>query len=119
MKTQASASLDLLPFAAACLAVAHHIPGRIRLKLALSAEKSIGAMLENVKALGDALDKSPAIRSVNLNLLAKSCTIEYDPERIAPGAWQDLVSGVKSPAVEALVAAIFEVGPTPKKAKQK
>lgn len=86
------------------LRIAHHVPGRIRLKL----ERDLSA--PQAQAIGDAqrlinsLAVLPGIRKVGLNLLARSCTIEYDPTRIAPAGWDHVVAGVGSPEAATLIA---------------
>ncbi|GHU03839.1 hypothetical protein FACS1894205_1070 [Alphaproteobacteria bacterium] len=97
-------SLDA-PSIAAYLSIVHHIPGRIRLKLAAGAEIP-GHLSDAVRTLRDGLDKNPAIRSIRLNMLAKSCVIEYDPEQIAPDAWNALAGDMKM--VDSLAAVLFE-----------
>lgn len=78
-----------------CLRIAHHVPGRVRLKLEGGAGLA-GAVAE-VQAFVKLLEAVEGIGAVSLNLLARSCTVEYDPRRIAPNAWRDLVAGVDSP----------------------
>jgi hypothetical protein len=94
----------LLRFAT-LLRIAHHIPGRVRLKLAV----------ENGSGLIDAAEAKrfirsvtgvPGIRAVSLNPLALSCVVEYDPALISPSVWNDLVAGTRSAAAEALLQAI-------------
>lgn len=88
------------------LRIAHHLPGRVRLKLdvELSAtqERAIGDARQLLGALGDI----PGIRAVNLNLLARSCTVEYDPARIPPAAWEQLVAGTTGDAGATLRTAL-------------
>jgi len=45
----------------------------------------------------------PGIRSVKVNLLARSCTLEYDSTMIPAAAWPDFLGGVRSPAAETLL----------------
>jgi len=79
---------------AAWLRIAHHIPGRIRLKLA--GEGGMGDVVAEVKRFVSTASSAPGIRSVSLNLLARSCLVEYDPAEIAPTAWTDLIAGTRS-----------------------
>lgn len=94
------------------LRVAHHIPGRLRVKLAegglpegfrlsdlAAAFDKTGAWASALRAASD----HPAIRSVKLNALARSCTIQYDPAAVAPAAWEDLLAGRRTPACEDLL----------------
>lgn len=82
------------------LRIAHHVPGRVRFKLEEGTGLS-GALAE-AKAFVDSLDAVDGISAINLNLLARSCTVEYDPKRISPLAWKDLVGGIDSPEAAAL-----------------
>ncbi|EME69040.1 hypothetical protein H261_15305 [Paramagnetospirillum caucaseum] len=82
--------------------IAHHIPGRVRLKLDGQAE---GAAAE-VRNFIDAASRAAGIRSINVNPLARSCVVEYDPAQIAPSAWQDIVDGTRSPHAERLLQAL-------------
>lgn len=87
--------------------IAHHIPGRVRLKLDAAALKeagvSAGALpLKGAWAGGDAT--LPSVQCVRWNLLAHSCTIEYDTARIAPAAWPDLLAERDTEAAQALRA---------------
>lgn len=87
------------------LRVAHHIPGRIRLKLDVDPDLD-QARLEAVadaRRFGRVLDDVPGIRSVKINLLARSCTLEYDRHVIPAAAWPDFLEGVRSPAAETLL----------------
>lgn len=81
------------------LRVAHHIPGRIRLKLSAghslddSGLKLLGAYADLlVKVLG----RVAGIRSVRLNPLARSCVLEYDPQVLSYEGWTDLLAGRNS-----------------------
>lgn len=87
---------------AAWLRVAHHIPGRIRLKLASEIEADLRDAAAEVKRFVSAASSAPGIRSVSLNLLARSCLVEYDPAEIAPVAWTDLIAGIRSDEALAL-----------------
>lgn len=83
-------------------AIAHHIPGRLRVKLtcdgsALPPNVDAQALLERLRA-------TPGIRKVSVNLMARSCTVHYDAGEIAPEAWGDLIAGWMSDAALALKA---------------
>lgn len=88
------------------LRIVHHIPGRIRLKLDASVSDEQVDAIANARQFGKSLDSAPGIRSVSLNLLARSCTVEYDTRHIPSAAWSDLVNGVRSPAAEALLGVL-------------
>jgi len=77
--------LDIVPH----LEIAHHIPGRIRLRISFSGIESLQGV-----DLGDHVNQIPGILSVRVNALALSAVVEYDPERLAPGLWEAL-AGLK------------------------
>ena len=87
--------------------IAHHIPGRVRLRLGAAALKEAGVSAAGLplkgELAGDAL-ALPGVRRVGWNLLAHSCTVEYDTARIAPAAWPELLAGRDTPAAAALRA---------------
>ena len=69
------------------LTVKHHIPGRLRLKFAAS-------LLADPRALAVAANPPPlpeGVRSVDINLIARTMLLEYDPARIDPDRLQALV----------------------------
>lgn len=94
----------LLQDLVARLHIAHHIPGRIRLKLEQALSASQTQAIGDARRLIDSLAGLPGIRKVDLNLMARSCTIEYDPARIAPAGWEHVVGGVDSPQANTLLA---------------
>ncbi len=81
--------------------IAHHIRGRIRLKLdgEMPAMEMPG---EQARALRTVLDRSPGIVDVKVNLLARSCTVIYDPGTIPEQAWSELLGGSASAAAALL-----------------
>lgn len=81
------------------LSVAHHIPGRIRLKMR---ENLPHELIAEAKKFGQALGGVEGIRSVGVNPLARSCTIEYDARAIPPSAWSGFLSGEATPESEIL-----------------
>lgn len=87
------------------LSIAHHIPGRIRLKLA-ARDADLSDAIAQAKRFGRFITEAPGIRSVNVNLMARSCVVEYDADRIPPAAWGDLLAGTPSDAADRLVRAI-------------
>ncbi|MDO8607414.1 MAG: cation transporter [Phaeospirillum sp.] len=82
--------------------IAHHIPGRVRLKL----EGKADGAAADVRHFVDAASRTSGIRSVNVNLLARSCVVEYDTALISPSAWQDIVDGTRSPHAEQLLRSL-------------
>ncbi|MBK1735631.1 hypothetical protein CKO15_10105 [Halorhodospira abdelmalekii] len=90
--------------------IAHHISGRIRLKLDLDLAAS-GFRLPSADALKQAnavLQRLPGIAAVRINPYARSCLIEYDPEQIPDAAWSDLLTGHDSAATATLQRLIAE-----------
>ncbi len=75
--------------------IAHHIPGRIRLKLNGS-DTGAKQVASYVKCFDDVWQEIPGIRSAKLNLLARSCTVEYDENLIPFRTWPDLLGGIRS-----------------------
>lgn len=82
--------------------IAHHIRGRIRLRLT-SYPKELpppdGRTTEQFQIL---VEQAPGVRSVRINLLARSCLIEYDPQVIPDQAWKDFIAGEASAAADTL-----------------
>lgn len=84
-----------------CVQIAHHIPGRIRLRLtpdeplpALSAQEK--SLLAQARAFQQVLGQTPGVRAIRVNLMARSCTVEYDQQVIPVKAWSDLLQGESS-----------------------
>ncbi|MBR9973321.1 cation transporter [Magnetospirillum sulfuroxidans] len=92
----------LLRFARA-LVIAHHIPGRVRLKLDGPISGDLKNLAEDAKRFSAALAATAGIRTIALNPLAKSCTIEYDPAIIPSAAWAGFLSGTSVPGTEILL----------------
>lgn len=98
-------SAALLRFAT-LLHIAHHIPGRIRLKLSPEGERRLLQALDEARQFGAVMKGVPGIRAIRINAPARSCVVDYDPALIPPAAWHDLVAGVSSAAAEGLVLAL-------------
>jgi len=77
------ALLKMAPYAR----IAHHIKGRVRLKFPLAAVKTL-AGIDVPSTLGNI----PGIFGHRLNAQSGSVVIEYDPQIIAPGLWEELAS---------------------------
>jgi hypothetical protein len=86
---------------ASCVEIAHHVPGRIRLRL-LPGAPAEAEPVPRTGALKDALGSFPGIRSIRVNALARSCTIEYDRQAIPFEAWPDFLGNVQSEAAAVL-----------------
>lgn len=75
------------------LAIVHHIPGRIRLRLG-------PGVLDWAQAEGLGPDQAahwlgalPGVKGARINAAAASLVIEYDPRRLEPCSWETLVLG--------------------------
>ncbi|SNS28449.1 hypothetical protein SAMN04488503_0154 [Humidesulfovibrio mexicanus] len=84
-----------------CLTVAHHVPGRIRIRfsLALLARPEAKALLA---ASGDGRGV-PGFRGMRLNAAARSVVIEYDPVVIPPDKLDEALTTGDRPRLAALV----------------
>lgn len=94
------------------LSIAHHIPGRIRLKLTGTLDVSVTTLANDVQGFAQAARQTPGIRSISVNPLARSCTVEYDVTQIPPAAWVDLLSGNHAPAADQLRHALLAAAQT-------
>jgi hypothetical protein len=72
------------------LDIAHHVRGRIRLRLTPAGVLLLAPDL--AARLGDHAAATPGIRSVRVNAAALSVVIEYVPSVIAPELWDDLIA---------------------------
>ncbi len=90
--------------------IAHHLPGRIRLRL--RAGEALPAVAGGLapERVRQAIAGLPGIRDVRLNLLARSCTIEYDDTTIPPQAWIDLAAGLPGAAADRLLGELTALG---------
>ena len=96
---------DLLLRAGEVLTIAHHIPGRIRLKLA--DEAAAAAVLAGGRfPTPERLRAVVGVRAVKVNLLARSCVVDYDPSAVPPMACVDLLAGRRTTASAPLIAAL-------------
>ena len=68
--------------------IAHHIPGRIRLKFGAPAGLDV-----DFSTLKKVFEKMPSIQNLKVNLLARSMTIQYDAKRLPPAAFDDFLAG--------------------------
>jgi hypothetical protein len=99
-------NIDTLLRHTGSLRIAHHIPGRIRLKLLPDMDVQGPEAVATATRLSSALHQTPGIRSVSLNPLARSCTVEYDPSVIPAEAWSDFLKGIQTPAATILLDAL-------------
>lgn len=94
---------------ASLLRIAHHIPGRVRLKLDGQAAADLPQALDTAKTFVACVRGTAGIRAVDLNPLARSCVVEYDPLVIPAAAWEDLIGGRRSAAADSLVQTLSAV----------
>lgn len=52
--------------------------------------------------LGRILKALPGVRDIQVNILARSCVVEYDPATIPDTAWPDLLAGRSTHAAQTL-----------------
>lgn len=94
--------IDLQPFLALRrhLRIAHHIPGRIRLRAGATIVKDLGAV--DGKVLDRVLGALDGIREFRANPRAGSMVVEYVPGVIRPEWWDTLIHGDAAAAEELL-----------------
>ena len=85
------------------LRIAHHIGGRVRLKLAAAALDEPALKAFGSDRLKDALTSIRGVQGISLNLLARSCLVEYDNSTIPDAAWPDLLAQRQSAAATKLL----------------
>lgn len=79
--------------------IAHHISGRIRFKLVGDVAIARPQPHSRVDAV---VKRIPGVHRVRANVLARSCTVEYDPGVIPDAAWRDFLCGIPSDAAATL-----------------
>ncbi len=101
---------ELLAHFVPFLRIAHQIPGRVRFKFSASAANGVkfDASSADSDALTAVLKQTRGIKNISWNLLARSCTVEYDPKVLPDDAWVDLLAGRSSAAADALHAILEE-----------
>ena len=88
-----------------CVKIAHHIPGRLRLRVSLGAiKKAVDLDMKSVEAM---LQKLPGVRDVRLNKIAGTAVISYDAKMTKPDYWAFLLEGAPD-AVEADLTKKFD-----------
>ncbi|QCQ22593.1 hypothetical protein [Desulfoglaeba alkanexedens] len=65
--------------------IAHHIPGRIRLKISLEGVKTLNGKMDAHDPL-----RVPGILSTRINRFARSIVIDYEEKRIPYDLWERL-----------------------------
>lgn len=82
--------------------IVHHIPGRIRLRLKPSGLGVIGTI--DVESL---MRNVPGIRSLRVNPVVGSLTLEYDQSRLSHGLWEKLGALHSRPELKDQVEALL------------
>lgn len=100
------------------LRIAHHIAGRIRLKLDAAALADRRVSVGRASQLKALLAGVRGIRRVELNLIARSCVIEYDAAIIPDAAWPDLLGGRDTPAAAVLMSILRDHDASQRKPRQ-
>ena len=98
MEESLSTIVDFLMKLAPHTQIAHHIPGRIRLKIAVSALDLIQGV--DVEAL---LARLPGVKNLRINPPAMSAIVEYDQRLLPFDLWERLVKAPHRPELEAEV----------------
>jgi len=78
--------------------IAHHIRGRIRLRLTSYPKELQPPDSQTIEQLQTLIEQAPGVHSVRVNPLARSCLVEYDPKLISDQAWKDFIAGESSAA---------------------
>lgn len=90
------------------LRIAHQIGGRVRLKVDLSALDDPALNGLGSDGLRSVLGTVRGVQDISVNLLARSCVVEYDNAVIPDAAWPDLLAGRKTDAASVLVGILQE-----------
>lgn len=90
------------------LRIAHHISGRVRLKLDPAALDAPALRELGSDRLEQALGTVRGVQDISVNLLARSCTVAYDASTIPDAAWPDLLAGRQTPAAAVLMGVLQE-----------
>jgi hypothetical protein len=92
------------------LRIAHHIPGRIRLRFDPGILEAVPEIKDGER--GDLLSGLPGIKDVRLNAAAFSLVVTYDRDKIEPGWWEQLIEGDEDAAAE-VVARLRQLAAAP------
>lgn len=74
--------------------VAHHINGRVRLKLS---GKPPSWLISNPKSMQKKLENLQGVLAVDVNILAGSATVQYDSSFLSPELFEELKQGNSEP----------------------
>lgn len=81
------------------LSIVHHLPGRIRLRLAPALWGQAARLNQRFDTL---LPRLAGIRGIRVNAAVASVIVEYDPHTVPPQHWETLVRGDATAAGEVL-----------------
>lgn len=95
---------DLSPFLGLrrFVSIAHHVPGRIRLKLDMTALAHLPKV--DPTPFVALVDRIKGVKATRVNKAALSVVVDYDPALIAPPIWPQLLSA-EPEAVARILAA--------------
>jgi len=79
------------------VSIAHHVPGRIRLKLDPGILQHPAA--KHLSSLSSAKPEV-GLKDARLNILARSLVLEYDTSRISPDEFETFLNGKDIPKAE-------------------
>jgi hypothetical protein len=82
------------------LTIVHHVRGRIRFRLGVALWQAAAAT--DRQLLNALLNQLQGIRDMRVNPAVASVVVEYDPQQIAAGDWEILLSGDRATASELL-----------------
>ncbi len=71
--------------------IAHHIPGRIRLRFNHSIVTRLPKVNGIKKVIQKMVNQIEAIKDIRLNLYAGSVVVQYDTDVLSPDLWQKVV----------------------------
>jgi len=71
--------------------IAHHIPGRIRLRFNHSIVSKLPKVNGIEKEIQKIANEIEAIKNIRLNLFAGSVVVQYDTDLLSPDFWQEVV----------------------------
>ncbi|MEA1899546.1 MAG: hypothetical protein U9N47_02075 [Thermodesulfobacteriota bacterium] len=71
--------------------IAHHIPGRIRLRFNHSIVSKLPKVNGIEKEIQKIANQIEAIKNIRLNLFAGSVVVQYDADLFSPDFWQEVV----------------------------
>jgi hypothetical protein len=72
--------------------IAHHIPGRIRLRFNQSILGKLPKLNGIEKEIQKIVNQIEAIKNIRLNLFAGSVVVQYDTDILPPDFWQEVVA---------------------------